>query len=394
VKITIVLGAFLPVPPIMGGAVEKVWFALSQEFARRCHEVVLVSRALPELPRSETRDGVRHLRVRGFDTPRSLLWLKFLDLIYSIRTMSILSAIRTDSSCGEPAADIIVTNTFWLPILLRNSKRGQVYVHVARYPKGQMRFYGNAARLQAPSRAVARAVAAETPKLAQKITVIPYPAPRSTGEIEPPPFAEREKTILFVGRVHSEKGVHLLVAAFANAARTIFADWKLVIIGPTEKKYGGGGGPYLAALARTAEQAQDKIIFRGPLFDPIALESEFRSARLFVYPSLAEKGESFGLAPLEAMAHRCAVLVSNLDCFHDFICEGETGFVFDHRAANPADALREKIENALADETLLARVAEAGYRKSAEYSPPCIADQFLNDFNSLVRNSDAATTGR
>jgi glycosyltransferase involved in cell wall biosynthesis len=373
-KITIVLGAFLPVPPVMGGAVEKVWFALSQEFARRGHEVVLVSRALPELPRCETRAGVKHFRVRGFDTPRSLLWLKFLDLIYSIRTMSVL-----------PAADIIVTNTFWLPILLLNSRHGRVYVHVARYPKGQMRFYGKAARLQTPSHAVARAVAAEAPKLAQKITVIPYPAPGSTGELEPPPFAECEKTILFVGRVHPEKGVDLLVDAFANAARTIFADWKLVIVGPTEKKYGGGGGPYLAALAHAAEQAQDRIIFRGPLFDPIALEREFRSARLFVYPSLAEKGESFGLAPLEAMAHRCAVLVSNLDCFHDFIREGETGFMFDHRAANPADALRKKIENAIGDETLLARVAEAGYRKSAEYSLTCVADQFLNDFNSVVK---------
>jgi len=395
-KITIVLGAFLPVPPVMGGAVEKVWFALSQEFARRGHEVVLVSRALSELPRSETRDGVRHLRVRGFDTPRSLLWLKFLDLIYSIRAMSVLSASspigrirpvadRTDSSCGEPVADVIVTNTFWLPILLRNSRRGRVYVHVARYPKGQMRCYAKAARLQTPSHAVARAVAVEAPKLTQKITVIPYPAPTSTIERDPPPIVEREKIILFVGRVHSEKGVHLLVAAFANAARTIFADWKLVIIGPTEKKYGGGGGPYLAALARAAEPAQDRIVFRGPLFDPIALEREFRSARLFVYPSLAEKGESFGLAPLEAMAHRCPVLVSNLDCFHDFIREGETGFVFDHRAANPADALREKIENALADETLLARIAEAGYRKSAEYSLTCVADQFLNDFNSVVK---------
>ena len=111
-KITIVLGAFLPVPPIMGGAVEKVWFALAQEFARRGHEVVLVSRALPELPRSETRAGVKHLRVRGFDIPRSLIWLKFLDLIYSIRAMSVLSASspigrirpvadRTDSSRGK-----------------------------------------------------------------------------------------------------------------------------------------------------------------------------------------------------------------------------------------------------------------------------------------------------
>ena len=42
-KITIVLGAFFPVPPIMGGAVEKVWFALGQEFARRGHEVVQIS---------------------------------------------------------------------------------------------------------------------------------------------------------------------------------------------------------------------------------------------------------------------------------------------------------------------------------------------------------------
>jgi glycosyltransferase involved in cell wall biosynthesis len=395
-KITIVLGAFLPVPPVMGGAVEKVWFALSQEFARRGHEVVLVSRALPELPRSETRAGVRHLRVPGFDTPRSVLWLKFLDLIYSIRAMSVLSASspigrirpladRTDSSCGEPAADVIVTNTFWLPILLRNSRHGRVYVHVARYPKGQIRFYGKAARLQAPSHAVARAVATEAPKLARKITVIPYPAPGPAREREPPPFADREKTILFVGRIHPEKGVDLLVDAFANEARTLFADWKLVIVGPTEKKYGGGGGPYLAALARAAEPAQDRIIFRGPLFDPIALEREFRSARLFVYPSLAEKGESFGLAPLEAMAHRCPVLVSNLDCFHDFIHEGETGFIFDHRAANPADALRKKIENAIGDETLLARVAEAGYRKSAEYSLTCVADQFLNDFNSVVK---------
>src|SRR5579862_3380431 len=30
-KITIVQGAFFPVPPLMGGAVEKVWFTLGRE---------------------------------------------------------------------------------------------------------------------------------------------------------------------------------------------------------------------------------------------------------------------------------------------------------------------------------------------------------------------------
>jgi hypothetical protein len=36
-RITIVQGAFLPVPPVLGGAVEKIWFALGKEFASRGH---------------------------------------------------------------------------------------------------------------------------------------------------------------------------------------------------------------------------------------------------------------------------------------------------------------------------------------------------------------------
>src|SRR5205807_5771748 len=208
--------------------------------------------------------------VCGFNTPHSLLWLKFLDLIYSIRAMSVLSASspigrirpvadRTDSSCGEPPADIIVTNTFWLPILLRNSKRGQIYVHVARYPKGQMRFYGKAARLQAPSQAVARAIVAEAPRLEQKVSVVPNPVPEAPIASPPPAIADCDKTILFVGRVHPEKGVHVLVDAFASGARAAFADWKLMMVGPTETKLGGGGEAYLVSLQHAAENAKGKV---------------------------------------------------------------------------------------------------------------------------------------
>ena len=374
-KITIVLGAFFPVPPTMGGGVEKVWFTLAPEFAKRGHDVVLVSRKIPELPREETIDGVKHLRVDGFDTPRSLVWLKFLDLIYSLRTMSML-----------PRADIIVTNTFWLPILLRSSKRGKVYVHAGRYPKGQMRFYGSAARLQAPSHPIARAIAAEAPQLAHKVAIIPYPVTRSTTTGAPPVISDRDKIMLFVGRVHPEKGLRVLVDAFANGARAAFAGWKLMIVGPTQTKLGGGGERYLASLRAAAENAEGKISFAGPIFDANELASVLRSARLFIYPSLAERGESFGLAPLEAMAHGCGVLVSNLDCFRDFIRDGETGFVFDHRAQPIAETLRDKIDNVIHSETLLARVAVAGYQKSAEYWPERVAELFLKDFDSVICN--------
>lgn len=380
-KITIVNGAFLAVPPIMGGAIEKASLALATEFARRGHEVTSVSRAVPELPREEMRDGVKFVRVPGFDTPGSLIWLKFLDLIYSIRARRAL-----------PAADIIVTHTFWLPILLRDARRGKIYVHVGRYPKGQMRFYRHVARLQAMTQALARAIAKEVPDYESKISVIPNPAPEALASGPPPPLDEREKIILFVGRVHPEKGIHLLVEAFAGRPAA-FADWKLVIVGPAEIKFGGGGERYLVDLKRHARDAA--VVFRGPIFDPLALEKEFRSARIFVYPSLAERGETFGLAALEAMAHGCAVFVSDLGCFRDFVMEGETGFIFNHRAPDPAQVLRDKITSTIVDPVLLARVAEAGYRQATQdYSVARVADRFLDDFYSLIGDSDVARTNR
>ena len=161
-----------------------------------------------------------------------------------------------------------------------------------------------------------------------------------------------------------------------------------MIVGPTETKLGGGGEAYLASLQRSAQKAEGKITFAGPLFDSTKLADAYRSARLFIYPSLSERGESFGLAPLEAMAQGCAVLVSNLACFRDFIRDNETGFIFDHRADSTGEMLRAKIDNIISDETLLARVAAAGYEKSADYSPERVADEFLKDFDSVIRHTD------
>jgi glycosyltransferase involved in cell wall biosynthesis len=378
-KITIVLGAFFPVPPTMGGAVEKAWFALAREFATHGHEVTMISRAMPGLARDETVDGVRYLRVSGFDTPRSLLWLKMLDLFYSLRVRRVL-----------PPADILVTNAFWLPILVRDSSRGKIYVHVGRYPKGQMRFYRHAARLQAPSSEIANAIAREAPSLADKAIAIPYPAPQAATN-EAPPLEAREKIVLFVGRVHPEKGVHLLIDAFVRLAGNELADWKLMIVGPSEVGQGGGGQDYVARLRRAA--ANTPVEFRGPIFNEAQLAAEFRRARIFVYPSLADRGETFGLAPLEAMSHGCAVLVSNLACFRDFVVDKETGFVFDQNANDPVASLVSALSSAAGDPIRLARVTQGGLRKSEEFSLARVAERFLADFHELYTSAESTTCG-
>ena len=98
------LGAFLPVLPVMGGAIEKGWLALAQEFVSRNHDVTIISRALPQFARHEIVDGIRHLRLRGFDTPRSLLWLKILD-------SALLATGQASSASGGHFGDKYLLDT-------------------------------------------------------------------------------------------------------------------------------------------------------------------------------------------------------------------------------------------------------------------------------------------
>jgi glycosyltransferase involved in cell wall biosynthesis len=374
-RIAIVLGAFFPVPPVMGGAVEKAWLALAEEFAARGHQVTMVSRRFDSFPNGETVRGVQHRRVPGFSAPRSLFWLKFLDLTYSFR-----------ASAALPEADVLITNTFWLPLFVRNRGRGFLYVHVARFPKGQLRFYKRAAQLQAPSEAIAREIRRQAPGLADRVRVIPYPVP-TVAKDRLRPMSQRPKRFLYVGRIHPEKGIHLLVQCFAERARTDFAEWELMITGPANTEGGGAGGEYLERLRGLGAPAGDRVIFSGPIFDQTRLSEAMQNARIFVYPSLAETGESFGLAPLEAMANGCAGVVSALECFEEFVHDGSTGYTFDHRAHDPVKALADRLKAAIADETKLAGIAQAGYEKSQEYSSPRVADQFLKDFESILERT-------
>ncbi|HRI80844.1 MAG TPA: hypothetical protein PLF88_00255, partial [Opitutaceae bacterium] len=104
-KITIVMGFFLPVPPVAGGAVEKLWWRLAAIFAKRGHTVTILSRAHPGWPEDEITHGVRVLRQKGWDHRASLWQNLLLDACWGIKALGTL-----------PAADILVTNTVALPV--------------------------------------------------------------------------------------------------------------------------------------------------------------------------------------------------------------------------------------------------------------------------------------
>ena len=371
-RITILQGAFLPVPPLRGGAVEKMWFELGKQFSQQGHSVCQVSRSFPGLPHEELIEDVRHVRVQGYNTPANGLYLKLLDLLYSLRALRVL-----------PPADILITNTFWLPILAagRQQRLGRIVVDVERMPKGQMRFYRRAACLRANSSTVAEAIVREAPHLAGLVRTIPNPLP-----FLPPPLAdvEREPVILYCGRLHPEKGIALLIEAFRLACKRGLSGWTLRLVGPADTAAGGGGQHWLEGLLADPQAAGLPVEWLGPIYGEQELLQHYRQAALFAYPSLAERGETFGLAPLEAMACGAVPIVSYLACFRDFITPGLNGLVFNHRSADPAASLAQEILTLARDPERRSAMAEAALAVRKSHHPATIAREFLDSFEALI----------
>jgi len=103
---------------------------------------------------------------------------------------------------------------------------------------------------------------------------------------------------------------------------------------------------------------------------------------------LAETGEAFGLAPLEAMAASCATVVSNLRCFDDFIENGVNGLMFEHKSPDPAADLASKLARLIAEPQLIERFAKNGNMTARKFQTPEIARRMLRDFELLVGKRD------
>jgi glycosyltransferase involved in cell wall biosynthesis len=340
---------------------------LGKEFARLGHDVCQVSRRFAGLPNEEFIDGVRHLRVPGFSQPSNLLRLKVLDAIYTRRACR---ALPLD-------VEVVVTNTFWAPLWVPRRPGRLIYADIARTPRGQCRFYSAAGRLRANSTPVAAAIRAELPTSQHhRVSLIPNPLPFTPAKGNPLPG--KRPLVLYCGRVHPEKGLDLLV----KAVNSLPPDWEIRVIGPWEVAHGGGGAGYLQQLQSLP--GGQRTNFVGPVFDSAALNTHYEEASLFVYPSVAELGETFGLAPLEAMAWGGVPVVSDLACFKDFIKDGSNGRIFDHRGADASERLRQILQELAADPVQRERLAERALAVRQSHAPARIAQLFLADFESAL----------
>jgi len=122
------------------------------------------------------------------------------------------------------------------------------------------------------------------------------------------------------------------------------------------------------------------------------LAEVLQGCHFYCYPSLAEQGETFGLAALEASATGLVPVVSNLTCFQEFVRDGDNGIVFNHRSEDPIGNLVDALCRVVAHPEHLEKMSALAVETANNFSYAKIAAKYIKVFNDLCKNKSAKKT--
>jgi glycosyltransferase involved in cell wall biosynthesis len=190
-----------------------------------------------------------------------------------------------------------------------------------------------------------------------------FSRPASAGEsLERARILERYQInypfLLYAGNIRPQKNIPRLVEAFAVAREQLtnhplYRDLHLIIIGDEISRY--------PSVRRAVIQTRMERVVRFLGFVPFdALRVFFKSAALFVFPSLYE---GFGLPPLEAMASGTPVVTSNVSSLPEVV--GDAAML-----VNPENVfdIARGITEVLLDDDLRRELIAKGKVQAARYN--------------------------
>lgn len=164
------------------------------------------------------------------------------------------------------------------------------------------------------------------------------------------PFNKSRSKIVYAGRLHSSKGVDVLLNAF-NLLSPRYPELTLDIYGA------GSMHQKLKEIPNTAAQA--KVSFKGSVSKDKVLTA-FAESVCVVIPS---NTEAFGFTVIEAMSMKTCTIGANNTGIKEIIIDGESGMLFN---TGDSDDLAKKIDIILLDEKLCNQLAAEGYRRFKE----------------------------
>ena len=190
---------------------------------------------------------------------------------------------------------------------------------------------------------------------------------------------ESARVFGYLGRLHEEKGVDLLVDAFVSSfeARD---DVHLVLIG----KDGREGHPFEASLRATAERAgTGRIHFLGEQVDAASLLPGFD---VYVQPS---RREGRSLSMLEAMAAGLPTVAQGLTPIREIHVDGETALLV---PPGPQPSLGLAMRRLLEDDALRARLGRKAREHVRRHSVESMAEAYAELYEDMLEGKKRVGT--
>jgi len=188
----------------------------------------------------------------------------------------------------------------------------------------------------------------------------------------------RSQSVLFVGRLCPEKGVHVLLEALGRLPASQPLP-EINLIGPLDvapkefvdpfcrdplfkglESFYARPATYRQHVRRQADILGNRVRLHGRILNA-DIGGHYAKAGVFVFPSLWH--EPFGIPVIEAMAAGLPVVATRGGALPEIVVHGETGFLVDR---GDADGLSAAIGTLLANAALRARMGAAGRERVRE----------------------------
>lgn len=359
------------------------------EVARRLseqHEVTVYGRRFPGQPSSEVHEGVRYERVTLDPTLASLQRMVHRLGVKPVGRASgaygIGYALQLAMQVVEGDHDVIHLHNLsqYAPMLRSFVRRPRLVLHMHCEWLSQIDARAARARLRKVDRVlgcseyVRSRVGERFPELLARCGVVPNGVDVEAFDAsrKPSPVPRDGGTVVFVGRISPEKGIHDLLRAFALILRRR-PRAELRIVGPYEPT----PREYIVSLSRDRHvrdldqfyvdnylerlkravpaEMRSRVCYVGEVARE-RLAEEYRRADVLMNPSLSE---AFGMSVVEAMAARVPVVATWVGGMSYVAEEGKNALL-----VPPADpeALSRAVLRVLSDDELRGQLAWRGRR--------------------------------
>lgn len=191
---------------------------------------------------------------------------------------------------------------------------------------------------------------------------------------EPSTKPSQNNTFLFVGKLTEQKGIDVLIKAFAKTQR-VFPDARLRVV---------GDGPEEQTLKNLAAdlKVRDNIAFIGKLTN-VQVMHEIDDALCVVIPS--KYVENCSMVGIEALSRGKIVIASNIGGLPDLIDDRQTGFLVRH---DDPDDLSQKLIYLMQNHSLIPEMGPRARDKYfSSFSKQAYSRNLLSAYDRIIHET-------